>query len=188
MKSKTKNGFVLIELLLSLTIMTLLFGVSLKAYQYIRETTRSAQASEEASQIRRIFEAYLDTYGYLPKGIFPIEQWFDLSRKKLDFKAVFSGRNKNANPKGINFIEEIGLKEDALKKPLWIFLCHPWSQQTATIALPRLAKLRDQQTEWEQIEGIGFIFSYRPQPHEDYRTLLEQKIERERGKNGASAL
>lgn len=188
MNSKTKSGFILVELLLSLTAMTILFGVSLKAYQYIRETTRSAQASEEASQIRRIFEAYLDTYGYLPKGIFPIEQWFDLSRKKLDFKAVFSGRNKNANPKGINFIEEIGLKEDALKKPLWIFLCHPWSQQIATIAWTRLEQLRNRPTEWEQIEGIGFIFSYRPQPDEDYRTLLEQKFERERGKNEASVL
>ena len=187
-KSKTKNGFALIELLLSLTIMTILFGVSLKTYQYLKQTTRSMQASEEASKIRRIFENYLDTYGCCPKGIFPVEQWFDLSRKKLDFKAVFSGRNKNANPKGINFIEEIGLKEDALKEPLWIFLCHPWSQQTATIALPRLAKLRDQQTEWEQIEGIGFVFSYRPYPDEDYRTLLEQKIKRERGKDGASAL
>jgi type II secretory pathway pseudopilin PulG len=142
-KSKTKNGFVLIELLLSLTIMTLLFGVSLKAYQYIRETTRSAQASEEASKIRKVFETYLETYGCWPKGIFPIEQWFDLSRKKLDFKTVFSGRNKNTNPEGINFIQQVGLKEDALKKPLWIFLCNPWSQQIATIALPRLAKLRN---------------------------------------------
>jgi hypothetical protein len=168
--------------------MTILFGVSLKAYQYIRETIRSAQVSEEASQIRRIFEAYLDTYGHCPKGIFPIEQWFDLSRKKLDFKAVFSGKNKNANPKGINFIEEIGLKEDALKKPLWIFLCHPWSQQTATLAWTRLEQLRNRTTEWEQIGGIDFVFSYRSQPDEDYRTLLEQKIEREHEKSKPTAL
>ncbi len=183
MKSKTKNGFVLIELLLSLTAMTILFGVSLKAYQYIRETARSTQASEEASKIREIFEAYLDTYEHCPKGIFPIEQWFDLSRKKLDFKAVFSGKNKNANPEGINFIQQVGLKRDILKKPLWIFLCHPWSQQTATLAWTRLEQLRNRTTEWEQIGGIGFVFSYRPQPDEDYRTLLEQKIERERTEN-----
>ena len=125
MKSRPRNGFVLVGLLLSLTVMTLLFGVSLKAYQYFRETTRSAQASEEASKIRKVFEAYLDTYGCWPKGIFPVEYWFDLSRKRLDFKAVFSGYNKGANPQGINFIEEIGLKEDALKKPLWIFLSNP---------------------------------------------------------------
>lgn len=173
MKSRPRNGFVLVGLLLSLTVMTLLFGVSLKAYQYFRETTRSAQASEEASQIREIFENYLDTYGHCPKGIFPIEQWFDLSRKKLHFKTVFSGRNKNTNPEGINFIEEIGLKEDALKEPLWIFLCNPWSQQTATIAWSRLGQLRNRTTEWEQIKGIDFVFSYRPQPDEDYRTLLE---------------
>ena len=153
--------------------MTLLFGVLLKAYQYIRETTRSAQASEEASKIRKVFEAYLHTYGHCPKDIFPIEQWFDLSRKKLDFKAVFSGYNKSANPEGINFIEEIGLQEDALKEPLWIFLCNPWSQQTATIAWSRLGQLRNRTTEWEQIKGIDFVFSYRPQPDEDYRTLLE---------------
>ena len=177
----------LVELLLSLTVMTILFGVALKAYQYIRETTRSAQASEETSQIRRIFENYLDTYGLCPKGIFPIEQWFDLSRKKLDFKAVFSGSNKNANPEGINFIQQVGLKEDALKKPLWIFLCHPWSQQTAIIAWTRLEQLRNRTTEWEQIGGIGFVFSYRPQPDEDYRTLLEQKIEREHGENKTTA-
>lgn len=141
------------------------------------------RASEEASEIRRVFEAYLDTYGCCPKGIFPVDQWFDLSRKKLDFKAVFSGSNKNANPKGINFIKEIGLKEDALSKPLWIFLCNPWSQQTAAIARTRLKQLRNRTTEWEQIEGIGFVFSYRPQPDEDYRTLLEQKIEHERTEN-----
>lgn len=168
--------------------MTLLFGVSLKTYQYLKETTRSAQASEEASKIRKVFETYLETYGCWPKGIFPIEQWFDLSRKKLDFKIVFSERNKNTNLEGINFIQQVGLKEDALKKPLWIFLCNSWSQQTATIALPRLAKLRDQQTEWEQIEGIGFVYSYQPKPDEDHRTLFEQKIERERGKNGTSVL
>lgn len=182
-KSKTKNGFVLVELLLSLTVMTLLFGVLLKAYQYIRETTRSAQASEEAFQIRQVFEAYLDTYRCCPKGIFPIEQWFDLSRKKPDFKAVFSGRNKNANPEGINFIQQVGLEEDALKKPLWIFLCHPWSQQTAIPAWTRLDQLRNRTTEWGQIESNGFVFSYRPQHDEDYRTLLEQKIERERTEN-----
>lgn len=176
----------LIELLLSMTIMTLLFGVSLKTYQYLKETARSIHASKEEAEIRRIFETYLDTYGCLPKGIFPIEQWFDLSRKKLDFKAVFSGSNKGANPQGINFIRQVGLKEDALKKPLWIFLCHPWSQQTATIAWTRLEQLRNQTTEYEQIEGIGFVFSYRPQSNEDYRTLLNQKAERERIKNGAS--
>ena len=186
-KSKTKNGFVLVELLLSLTVMTLLFGVSLKAYQYIRETTRSTQASEQASKIRKVFEAYLHTYGHCPKGIFPIEQWFDLSRKKPDFKAVFSGKDKNANLEGINFIQQVGLKEDALKKPLWIFLCHPLSKQTATLAWTRLEQLRNRTTEWEQIGGIDFVFSYRPQHDEDYRTLLEQKIEREREKNGASA-
>lgn len=185
MKSGTKNGFVLIELLLSLTVMTIFFGVGVKIYQSLKETARSTQASEEASQIREIFENYLDTYRCCPKGIFPIEQWFDLSRKKLDFKAVFSGKNKNANPKGINFIGEI--KEDALKKPLWIFLCNPWSQQTATLAWTRLKQLRNRPTEWEQIEGIDFVFSYRPQPDEDYRTLLEQKLEREREKNETSA-
>ena len=104
MESKTKNGFVLVELLLSLMVMTLLFGVSLKAYRYIRETTRSAQASEEAFKIRQVFEAYLHTYGCCPKDIFPIEQWFDLSRKKLDFKAVLQKierertENKTGNP------------------------------------------------------------------------------------------
>ena len=168
--------------------MTLLFGVSLKTYQYLKETTRSAQASEEASKIRKVFETYLETYGCWPKGIFPIEQWFDLSRKKLDFKTVFSGRNKNTNPEGINFIQQVGLKEDALKKPLWIFLCNPWSQQIATIAWTRLEQLRNQTTEWEQIGGIDFVFSYRPQPDEDYRTLLEQKFEREHEKNKPTAL
>ena len=178
----------LIELLLSLTVMTIFFGVGVKIYQSLRETARSTQASEEASKIRKVFETYLATYECLPKGIFPIEQWFDLSCKKLDFKAVFSGKNKNANPEGINFIEEIGLKEDALKKPLWIFLCNPWCQQTATIAWSRLGQLRNRTTEWEQIGGIGFVFSYRPKPDEDYRTLLEQKIKREHAGNGTSAL
>ena len=121
MKSKTKNGFVLIELLLSLTVMTIFFGVGVKIYQSLKETARSTQVSEEASKIRKVFETYLETYEHCPKGIFPIEQWFDLSRKKLDFKAVFSGKNKNANPEAINFIQQVGLKEDALKKPLWIF-------------------------------------------------------------------
>lgn len=163
--------------------MTLPFGVSLKVYRYLKETTRSAQASEVASKIRKVFEAYIDVYGCCPKGDFPVEQWFDLSRKKLDFKAVFSGCNKGTNPKGINFIQTVGLKEDALKKPLWIFLCNPWSQQTAAIAWSRLEQLRNRTTEREQIEGIGFVFSYRPQPDEDYRTLLEQKIEREHAGN-----
>ena len=176
----------LIELLLSLTVMTIFFGVGVKIYQSLKETARSTQASEEASEIRKVFEAYLENYGCWPKGIFPIEQWFDLSHKKLDFNAVFSGGNKNANPEGTNFIEEI--KKDALKKPLWIFLCNPWSQQTATIAWTRLKQLRSRPTEWDQIEGIDFVFSYRPKPDENYCALLEQKVKRERAKNGTSAL
>lgn len=188
MNSKTKSGFILVELLLSLTAMTILFGVSLKTYQYLKETTRSRRTSEEIFEIRMIFEDYLNTYGCWPEGIFPVERWFDLSRKKSDFKAVFSGCNKSANLWGINFIKEVGLRKDALKKPLWIFLCNPWSQQTATIAWTRLKQLRNRPTEWEQIEGIDFVFSYRPQPDEDYRTLLEQKFEREHEKNKPTAL
>ena len=160
----------LIEVILSLTVISLLFGASLKVYQYLQHQTSSASASEEISKIRKVFENYFTSYGYWPKGIFPIGEWFDLSCKKSDFKAVFSGRDENTNPEKINFIEQISLEEKTLEKPLWIFLCAVTSIADPS-ACPQLSKLRNRPTQWEQIDGLSHVFSYTPQPDENYCVL-----------------
>ncbi|KND48516.1 MAG: hypothetical protein AB200_02195 [Parcubacteria bacterium C7867-005] len=66
MKKQTKSGFTLIELMVVISIISLLTSVSLSALNVAKMRSRDARRIEDFKQIQLALELYRDDFGYYP--------------------------------------------------------------------------------------------------------------------------
>jgi len=86
---KRKNGFTLMELLISISIIAILIVVGIVSYTSINKNSRDAKRRSDLEQIRSALEMYKADNGYYPSV--GSGEWIDATTANLQATLVDSG-------------------------------------------------------------------------------------------------
>ena len=120
-RNRKRNGFTLIEMVLCMTVMSVVGGVSCSVYKWVRAWQEKVNVADQGWRVIRGIMNYKDHYGVWPclmkengapktsrygavDYVFPVGNWFEFDRYANELPAVLSGENTlGCNPSGICF-------------------------------------------------------------------------------------
>ena len=100
LKKSARNGFTLLELLVTVSILAILMGLIVPVFSHMKDNARRAMDKVTAKNLETAFRAYLDHYKTWPSSVGPGEV------KIADaLYQTLRGDKNSDNPDGITFYE-----------------------------------------------------------------------------------